>query len=169
MSMPEFKPISHDSIPAALEKAERYRLLNEPAQAESICRDVLAVDPENQRALVSLLLALTEQFLDGPPDCYHQAVDAAKKLHGEYERFYYHGIVCERRGYACAVRGGPGSREQGYEWIREAMRYFEQAEPLRPAGNDDSLLRWNCCVRMRQRYHLAPAPEAALPPLVGDD
>src|SRR4051812_41465193 len=118
--MPELKPISHDSIPAALDKAERYRLLNEPAQAESICLDVLAVEPENQKALVSLLLALTDQFLDGSADCHHQALEVVKKLHGEYERHYYLGIACERRGYACAVRGGPGSRAQAYEWVREA-------------------------------------------------
>ena len=38
-------------MPAALEKALRYRLLNEPVEAESICRDVLEVDPDNQAAL----------------------------------------------------------------------------------------------------------------------
>jgi hypothetical protein len=38
MSEPfDLKPISIASIPRALEKAERYRLLNEPEQAESIC------------------------------------------------------------------------------------------------------------------------------------
>ena len=42
------KPISPEAIPEALQKAERYRLLNEPAQAESLCQDVLAVEPNNQ-------------------------------------------------------------------------------------------------------------------------
>ncbi len=169
--MPEFKPISRDSIPLALEKAERYRLLNEPAQAESICLDVLAVDPDNQKALVSLLLSLTEQFLDAPAECYNQAVAAVKQLRGEYDQLYYRGIVCERRGYACAVRGGTGSKAQAYEWLHEAMGLFAQAESLRPPGNDDSLLRWNSCVRLCQRFHLEPEPEpeAVLPPVVGDD
>src|ERR1700722_16262182 len=72
-AMNDFKPISPDAVPLALEKAERYRLLNEPAQAESICLDVLAVDPDNQRALVMLLLALSDQFLTGPADCIRQA------------------------------------------------------------------------------------------------
>src|SRR6266496_5947017 len=31
------KPISRAAIPRALERAERYRLLSEPEQAESIC------------------------------------------------------------------------------------------------------------------------------------
>jgi hypothetical protein len=56
----ELKRLSDEAIPAALEKALRYRLLNEPAEAESICHDVLRIDPENQQALVVLLLALTD-------------------------------------------------------------------------------------------------------------
>lgn len=167
--MPEFKPISRESIPLALEKAERYRLLNEPAQAESICLDVLAVDPKNQRALVSLLLSLTDQFATEAADHCRQAREAVEKLHGEYERHYYSGIICERRGNVCAMRGGPGSAAQAYEWIMEALSYYEKAEPLRPAGNDDALLRWNCCLRICQRYHLEPEPVEVLPPVLGDD
>ena len=56
------KPISHDSVAGALAKAERYRLLNEPGEAESICRDILQIEPNNQAALVNLILALTDQI-----------------------------------------------------------------------------------------------------------
>ena len=45
----ELKPLNKDAIPAALDKAMRYRLLNEPGAAESICLDVLRIDPENQQ------------------------------------------------------------------------------------------------------------------------
>ena len=58
----ELKPLSEKAVPRALERAERYRLLNEPAEAESICQDVLRIEPENQQALISLLPALTDQF-----------------------------------------------------------------------------------------------------------
>ena len=58
----QLKPLHKDAIPAALAKAERYRLLNEPGEAESICLDVLQVDPGSQDALVMLILALTDQF-----------------------------------------------------------------------------------------------------------
>ena len=54
----EPKPISRDAIPAALAKAERYRLLNEPGEAESICLDILQIEPANQEAIVTLLLHL---------------------------------------------------------------------------------------------------------------
>ena len=111
--MADFKPISRDAIPLALEKAERYRLLNEPAQAESICLDVLAVDPENQRVLVLLILALTDQFQTGPTDCFRQAEALVPRLHGEYERSYYSGIIFERRGYARAVTGRARERNGG--------------------------------------------------------
>ena len=156
--MPDFKLISRDAVPLALEKAERYRLLNEPAQAESICLDVLAVDPENQRVLVLLILALTDQLQTGSTDCVQKAEALVPRLNGEYERSYYSGIIFERRGYARASQGGPGSEKVAYAWVRRAMDFFEQAERLRAPGNDDALLRWKCCLRLCQRYQLHPEP-----------
>ena len=58
------KTLSPDAVPRALEKAVRYRLLNEPGEAASICLDVLAADADNQEAIATLLLALTDQFED---------------------------------------------------------------------------------------------------------
>ena len=57
--MYELKPISGQAIARAVAKAERYRLLNEPQEAESICRDILRADPDNQEVLAMLLLSLT--------------------------------------------------------------------------------------------------------------
>src|SRR5664279_5342754 len=93
----ELKPLSTEAIPAALEKAERYRLLNEPAEAESICLDVLKVSPENQEALVILLLAVTDRFVKGYGVSDTQAKELLGKLKGEYDRTYYAGIVAARR------------------------------------------------------------------------
>jgi hypothetical protein len=167
--MPDFKLISRDAVPLALEKAERYRLLNEPAQAESICLDVLAVDPENQRVLVLLILALTDQLQTGPTDCIQKAEALVPRLNGEYERSYYSGIIFERRGYARASQGGPGSETVAYWWIRQAMDFYEQAERLRAPGNDDALLRWNSCLRLCERYQLHPELEEMFPPGLGGD
>ena len=166
--MADFKRISRDAVPLALDKAERYRLLNEPALAESACRDVLAVDPENQRALVMLLLAMTDQFPDGSPECFHEAEAVVPKLQGEYERLYYSGIIWERRAHARAAEGGSGSAEVAYAWICQAMDYYEQAERLRPPANDDPLLRWNSCLRLCQRYHLHAEAENIYEPVMGD-
>jgi hypothetical protein len=166
--MAEFKSISRDAVPVALEKAERYRLLNEPAQSESVCRDVLAVDPENQHALVTLLLALTDQFRTGSPECFHEAQALVPKLQGEFQQLYYSGIIWERRGQARAIEGRPGSAKVAYAWICRAMEYYEQAERLRPPANDDPLLRWNSCLRLCERYHLRPEPEESDEPLLGD-
>src|SRR5438876_3003748 len=106
--MPELKRLHKDAIPAALEKAERYRLLNEPDEAESICLDILAVDPDNQEALVALVLALTDQFrADDDGRCYARAKELLPRLHGDYERHYYAGIICERRGSATLDRRSP--------------------------------------------------------------
>ena len=167
--MADFKPISRDAVPLALEKAERYRLLNEPAQAESICLDVLAVDPENQRALVLLILALTDQFQTGRPIASGRPRPWCRDCTGSTNGSYYSGIIFERRGYARASQGGPGSETVAYEWVRRAMDFFEQAERLRAPGNDDALLRWNSCLRLCQRYQLHPEPEEMFQPVLGDD
>ena len=57
-----FRLLSKDSIPDAMKKAERYRLLGEPDEAESVCLDILQVDPENQEAMIDLILAISDQF-----------------------------------------------------------------------------------------------------------
>jgi hypothetical protein len=141
----EFKPLSKEAIPAALAKADQYRLLNEPREAESICRDVLRAEPEHQEALIKLLLSLTDQFKEGSVK-----IAAAQKvlgqLQGEYERYYYEGVIFERWAKAQHRQGVPNSVAS--EWLLEAMLAFEKAEAIRPPGNDDALLRWNCCVRI---------------------
>ena len=154
--MHELKPLSREAIPAALEKAERYRLLGEPAEAESICLDVLRAEPENQRALVLLLLALTDRFGKSFAVGHTQAREILPRLRGEYERLYYAGVISERQGKAALQQGTPGFVAAA--WLREAMALYEQAAALRPPGNDDALLRWNTCVRIVSENHL---PETA--------
>ena len=144
----ELKPLSQEAVPAALEKAMRYRLLNEPGEAESICHDVLRIAPGNQQALVTLLLALTDRFGKGYAVGISQTQEVLKQILDPYERAYYEGIVCERRAKALLQQSGPGAGFHAYEFLREAMASYEQAEAIRPAGNDDALLRWNACARM---------------------
>jgi hypothetical protein len=162
----ELKTLHPDAVPRALAKAERYRLLNEPSQAESICRDVLAVDAANQEALTTLLLALTQQFA-GDPKAYAEAARVSGQLRDDYDRAYYTGIVWERRATAHLQHDGPVLGAQVYDWLREAMTWFERAEAIRPAGNDDSLLRWNACARTVMRDHrLVPEADAPVEPLL---
>jgi hypothetical protein len=159
----ELKRLSREAVPRALEKAERYRLLNEPAEAESICQDVLRVDPDNQEALVALLLALTDQFQHGL--AVREARDLLPRIADPYERLYYEGLVCERQAKVQLEHGGPGSGFAAYEWFREAMTCYERAEAIRPAGNDDAMLRWNTCARALMRSpQLAPPPRESLEP-----
>ncbi len=167
--MPDFKPISREAIPLCLDKADRYRLLNEPTQAESICLDVLAIDADNQRALIILLLTLTDQFTAGPVSLFTQAEAIVPRLHGEYERLYYAGIIWERRATARLTQGGLGSATAAHAWVSRAMQFYEQAEKIRPAENDDAILRWNSCLRLCLRHHLRPEEEEVHPSPVGDD
>ena len=99
------KPISKDGIPEAISKAELYRYLNEPGEAESICRDILAADSENQTALRLLGLSITDQFSGSPGDRYNEADVTFQSLHDQYERFYYAGILHERQAKAQADNG----------------------------------------------------------------
>ena len=157
--MPELKPLSREAIEGALAKAERYRLLNEPGEAESICLDILAVDFTHQQALVTLLLALTDQFAQEAA-AFQRAREVLAQLESEYDKAYYAGIIAERRAKAQLAHGGPGSSVGIHDWIAEAMRHFERAEWLRPAGNDDARLRWNACARFLDRHpQLRPSAE----------
>ena len=162
------KPISHDSVAHALAKAERYRLLNEPSEAESICLDILQIEPDNQQALINLILALTDQV---PRDtrAFSDAIATVSQLDSPYDRAYYAGIAWERRAKARYETGGPGSDRYVYEWIVTALQLFESAEPLRAPGNDDALLRWNACIRFLNHHReLAPAAEDIAEPIVSE-
>lgn len=161
----EPKAITREAVPTALDKANRYRLLNEPEAAESICLDVLAVDPDNQQALVMLVLAISDQLREELSSGVRRAREVLARVGDEYRRTYYGGIVCERYAMAKLRQGAPQSAESAYEWLREAMDWFEAAEKVRPVGNDDAILRWNTCARVLARNPaLAPsAPEVYEP------
>jgi len=159
----QLKRLSAEAIPAALEKAERYRLLNEPGEAESICRDILEVEPENQQALRALFLALTDQFPRHLPTAVNKARAILERLEEGYHRIYYEGILWERRAKACLRKPGPHSGHIAYDSLRRAMDCFERAADQRPSGNEDALLRWNTCVRLLEANpKIAPAPEEAV-------
>jgi len=148
----EPKPISKDAIPSALAKAERYRLLNEPGEAESICLDVLQIEPDNQDALVALVLALTDQFPQhASPGLAGRAEELIGRLTDPYEREYYAGIIHERRAKAALQHDAFHSSAAAAGWLHEALACFERAEALKPAHNDDAVLRWNACARMLQK------------------
>ena len=156
--MPDIKKISTESIPRAISKAQRYRLLNEPRESESICRDILAVDKDNQEATIMLLLSITDQFptmtvtLD-------QANEVLERLDGEFERAYYGGVIAERWGKAIHEAGYAG--EDAHELLSRAMSLYEQAQTLAPPGNEDAVLRWNACVRLIDRFGLHAPAEVA--------
>jgi tetratricopeptide (TPR) repeat protein len=144
----KLKPISRAGINEAISKAELYRYLSEPGEAESICRDILALDPEHQNALRLLALAITDQFTGGVSDRYAEASRIFNSLSSEYERAYYNGLLHERKAKAQLRAGRPPHTVT--PTFEEAMRCFEVAEKIRPADNDDAILRWNRCVRLLQ-------------------
>jgi hypothetical protein len=147
---PQLMLISQEAIPGALAKAERYRLLNQPWQAESICRDVLTIEPTNEAALLLLVLSLTDQFEDGISA--EEALQIVKALPDEYQRAYYSGLTYERQAIA-TYRRDPDyrSRRRVYALFQNAMEFYRQAQANRPRDNDDSILRWNACVRFLER------------------
>jgi tetratricopeptide (TPR) repeat protein len=165
----ELKPISKAGIQEALEKAERYRLLAEPSLAESICLDVLQADPENQPALVMLLLALTDQFGHGHGHGPNKAREILARLKGEYEKHYYSGIIWERLANAQLRKASPNAAFTAYDAFRQAMDCYEKAIGLRPPANDDAILRWNTCARILMRNpNLRPRPDEAYEPVMGE-
>lgn len=142
----KLKPISVQSIPHTLAKVERYRLLNEPVLAESICLDILAIVPDHQQALISLLLARTDQFHSSVQP--KGAQEALAQIKGDYEQAYYAGVIWERVGNARIRHVEPGARTSAYHALRDAMSHYERAMNFAPPENDDAVLRWNTCARI---------------------
>ncbi len=164
--MIKLKPISKESIPRAIQKVERYRLLNQSWAAESICLDILEVDPENQQVLVMMVLALTDVHSGVAASGVLKAKEYLARISDDYQRTYYSGMIAERRGQALLSQGGMGSGSMAYESLRDAMALYEKAESIRPAGNDDAILRWNTCARVLSgNSHLAPSSDSYEPAL----
>jgi len=159
----QLKSISKESIPLALEKAERYRLLNEPWMSDSICRDILETDPQNSKAILMLVLSIADQFDIGSHADVSEANRLLDRLPGEYEREYYAGVVSERKGKSLLTKSAP-DESLAYEWLYDAMLHYERAEAIRPPNNDDAILCWNTCVRLIQRCHLSPRNEPYIEP-----
>jgi hypothetical protein len=164
----ELKAMSAGGIAGALAKAERYRLLNEPGEAASICLDILEVEPGHQAALTSLILALTDQIPEDR-EAFGRALAAVPRLASVYDQAYYSGIAWERRAKATYHSATPGSHHYVHDWITQALRLFEQAERLRVPDNDDAILRWNACVRfLKSHRELAPQAESAPEPILSE-
>jgi hypothetical protein len=158
------KPIRKEGIPQALEKVEQYRLLNEPLEAESICRDVLAIDPENQKGIVAFLLTLSDRFIEGKS--VKEAIALIPRIQSKYEQQYYKALILERQGKAALLKGYPGCKHDAFEWLEEAMHEFELADKLSDQENNDAILRWNTCVRIIENRRLTARPPDTNPPIL---
>ncbi len=156
---PTLERLAPAAIPGALEKAEHCRFINESSQAESICRDVLLAEPGNQKALIILLLALTDRFGHGCAEAITEARHILPQLRGDYERAYYAGIICDRQARIHLERIYPGSSSDAYEYLRDAIDWYEKAEALSPPGNSEALLRRNTCARILAGQPLEPRHE----------
>ena len=164
----ELKQLSPGSVPGAMAKVERYRLLNEPAEAESICRDILEIEPENEAVLIAMVLCLTDQIAQDASAA-ARAHTVATRLNDEYDRAYYSGLVWERKAKARYHNGSYVSKQTVYDWLVQALHLFEAAERLRPPGNDDAILRWNACVRfIRNHPELTEQASEAAEPMLSD-
>jgi hypothetical protein len=165
--MYELKRLHRNAVPAALARAERYRLLNEAREAESIARDILAADPGNLEARVLLILALTDQFPHRLAETWAEADALVGALGDPYSLAYYRGILHERRAKSRLKAGRVGSRHGIYDDLRHAMDLFEKAAAFAPEGDDSALLRWNTCARaLNSDPSLQPAHESDEPTML---
>ena len=147
----ELKRLKDKNLATAITLAKHYRDLNQPDEAESICRDVLEVAPNNTDALRTLGLAMTDRFSSQWMSLFEEACGAFKKLPTDYERAYYVGIAWERYAKAQVEAGRAHNAIHAFE---EAIACFEEA--AKHAAKDDPapILHFNRCVRA-----LASTPE----------
>jgi tetratricopeptide (TPR) repeat protein len=148
------KRLRQESLDAAIAKAEHYRDLNQPDEAESICRDILDVAPSHQVAWKLLGLATTDRFASGLAGLLEDAIEAFERLEDGYERTYHVGVAWERAAKAHLERNEAHSAVTAFE---HALQCFEKAEGMRP-DSPDPVLRWNRCVRLLSGH---PALRAA--------
>jgi hypothetical protein len=163
----QLKRITREGVAAALQKAHRYRVLNDSAAAESSCLEVLMVEPENVEAIVMHVLAITDQFDAGRAEDEKRAEEAVGRLKDAYKAAYYRGIICERWAKAILKRGVPRGEEMAFAWIDRAFGHYAEAERLRQPGNDEAILRWNACVRLlAANPRVRPRPAEAYEPVL---
>jgi hypothetical protein len=167
--MVELKTIKREAVPAALEMAKRYRLLNEPDEAESICLDILAVEPDHQDALITLLLATTDKFFDrGLSPAFEQARDIVAQLNTSYCKSYYSGIIFERRAKYHLRQEAPKSGTIAHEWFVKAMQAYGEALAGCDPDNQDAVLRWNSCARFINHHPEVTPDESRQPEMLLD-
>ncbi len=147
--MIELKPLKPEAFSAALDKARRYRLLNEPDEAESICHDILESTPYHQEALITLLLSLTDKFpQSGINPAFEQAQEIVPRLDNSYSKSYYLAVIFERRAKFHLKHGGFGTGTLAHHWFIKAMDAFSQALSEDDPKNQEAVLRWNSCARI---------------------
>ena len=158
--MPVFKPLPKTFIPEALVKAKHYRLLNEPRIAESICLDILGVDPDHQEALVVVVLSISDLLERRKNEGVRQARQHIERIGDAYQRAYFNGLLCERRGLAVLRACEHFHQHHAFNWFMEALEHYAEAEKLRPENNSDVILRWNTICRIFEAYpNLGPMPD----------
>jgi hypothetical protein len=150
--MYELKRLARAAVPEALKKAERYRLLNEPYETESICLDILEVEPYNQEALIMLLLAHTDKFKVQIMPAFGKAKALLERIENNHCKRYYRGIIFERRAKAHLDQGGPGSGEMAYDWYLKAMAEYDRVSGECFPGDQKAALRWNTCARILNEH-----------------
>ncbi len=147
------------AVNKALEKARQYRSLLEPEIAESICLDVLKVDPDNQDVLIVYMLALLDQISRNENQTQIKTIDGTiDKLTSQYQRYYYSGLLNERRARHLLTQAM--SHSFAYDYFIEALKFYQQAIERCPEKNDEAILRWNSCIRTIEKEKLKPRQDS---------
>ena len=144
--------ISKSNIKPALERANQYRLLLQPELAISICIDILAVDTNNQDAIIIYILALTDNISEGKND--KKILEVISLLDTEYRKKYYKAIYYERKGIA--FMKGSMSKSFAYDLFIKAIELYKLARDISPKDDDNATLRYNSCVRSIENNNLKP-------------
>ena len=140
----ELKQLRARNLTAAVALAKHYRDLNQPEDAESICRDILEVSPGDDDAWRTLGLALTDQFPASWMTLFDDACAAFAKLSSKYERMYYTALAWERYAKAQLVAGRANNAIHAFE---QAVRLFDKADEIGMADDPGPILHYNRCVR----------------------
>ena len=152
----ELKTLGADQVSSALAAAEQCRAGGEAETAESICTDILEVDPGNARAIELLLWSRVDLLGEGRYGGVERAQEALALVQSDFERHYLEGVICEQQARFLIGKRGRHSSRVAYDWFRHAMDAFEEAARIAP-DRPEASLRWNACLRSIERdRHCAP-------------
>ena len=159
----DFKNLESADLDAALAAAQASWAELRAEETESICLDILELDPNHRSTLDLLLRCRIELLKKGLPQSVARAQELIPQLDSDFDQAFYSGMIREAQARYLLEKRGRATSGVAYSWFRHAMDDFAAASNL-DAGRVEPKLHWNACLRTLENN-----PQCVPPPEDGED